>query len=103
MLKNMDIQPIQEAIRDRGLFFTDHAVRQMIKRAITDTEVQEAILKGEIIEEYPEDKYGSSCLIYGDTSQGRPLHVLCSAPPRVRVITTYQPHPDKWVNHRHRR
>ena len=103
MPEKIDIHPIQETIREHGLFFTDHAVRQMIKWAITDVEVQEAILEGEIIEEYPEDKYGPSCLIYGDTSQGRPLHVLCSVPPRVRVITTYQPQPNKWVNHRQRR
>jgi hypothetical protein len=31
--------------------------------------------QGEIIEEYPDDKYSPSCLIYGKTEGGRELHV----------------------------
>lgn len=46
----MDIQPIQEASRQGKLFFTEHAVRQMARRGIMDTEVQEAIVSGEIID-----------------------------------------------------
>ena len=99
----MDIEQIRQAARQGHLFFTDHAVRQMAKRGIMDTEVQEAILSGTIIEENPEDKYSPSCLIYGHTQLGRPLHVLCSLPPRVRVITTYQPEPQKWIDNRIRR
>ncbi len=66
-------------------------------------EAQEAILSGAIIEENPEDKYSPSCLIYGHTQLGRPLHVLCSLPPRVRVITAYQPDPEHWIDNRVRR
>ena len=87
----MDLQEIQEAVRQGRVFFTDHAVRQMAARAIMDSEAIETLLNGEIIEEYPDDKYGPSCLVYGDTQAERPLHVLCSVPPRVRIITVYQP------------
>jgi hypothetical protein len=99
----IDLQTIQEAVRQGNLFFTDRAVRQMAKRTITDAETQEAILNGEIIEAYPDDKYGPSCLIYGHTAQDRPLHVQCSVPPRVRVITVYQPDSNQWINNRQRR
>lgn len=99
----MDIRPIQEIARKRELFFTDHAVRQMAKRSIMDTEVAEAIVAGEIIEEYPEDKYSPSCLVFGITKKQRPLHVQCSLPPRVRVITTYEPDADQWIDNRERR
>jgi hypothetical protein len=99
----MDILPIRSAIQQGQLFFTEHAVRQMAKRGIMDDEVREAILAGEIIEEYPEDKYSPSCLIYGNTPQARPLHVQCSLPPRVRVITVYQPDPNEWIEDRQRR
>src|SRR3990172_9414420 len=94
----MDIYPIQDAARQNRLFFTDHAVRQMAKRKISDGEVREVILNGVIIEEYPEDKYSSSCLIYGRTLQQRPLHIQCSAPPRVRIVTVYVPDPDEWID-----
>ncbi len=92
----MDIEPIRKIAQASELFFTDHAVRQMAKRSIMDTEVVEAILAGQIIEEYPDDKYGPSCLILGRTQAKRPLHVQCSVPPQVRVITTYQPDPNEW-------
>jgi len=35
----------------------------MLKRNISDLEVVEAILNGEVIEDYPLDKYGPSCLV----------------------------------------
>jgi hypothetical protein len=99
----MEILSLRFAVQQENLFFTEHAIRQMAKRDIMDGEVREAILSGDIIEEYPEDKYGPSCLIYGCTQHARPLHVQCSLPPRVRVITVYQPDPDEWVDNRQRR
>ena len=99
----MEILSIQSAVQQGRLFFTEHAIRQMAKHDIMDGEVREAILSGEIIEEYPEDKYGPSCLVYGHTQHTRPLHVQCSLPPRVRVITVYQPDPEEWIGNRQRR
>ena len=99
----MDILDIQKAVRDGNIFFTDHAVRQMAKRNIDDVEVGEAILSGEIIEEYPEDKYSPSCLVYGQTLNERHLHVVCSLPPRVRVVTVYEPDPEEWEEYRRRK
>ena len=54
-------------------------------------------MQGAIIEEYPEDKYGPSCLIYGITRRGKILHVQCSVDP-VWVITAYDPtlNPEEW-------
>ena len=99
----MDLEAIQEAVTKGQVFFTDHAVRQMAARDIMDDEAVEALLSGETIEEYPEDKYGPSCLVYGHTGADRPLHVLCSAPPRVRIITVYEPDPEEWHDNRIRR
>ena len=61
--------------------------------------------KTEIIEYYPDDKYGPSCLILGHTRLGRPLHVQCSHPSKalIKVITLYEPDPSKWVGFRERR
>ncbi len=99
----MDLDAIKEIARQRLLIFTEHAVRQMIKRQITDDEVRDVILSGEIIEDYPDDKYSPSCLVFGKTPTGRPLHVQCSTPPRVRIATVYQPDPSEWVDNRLRR
>ena len=99
----MDILDIQNAVRDGIIFFTDHAVRQMAKRNIDDVEVCEAILSGEIIEEYPEDKYSPSCLVYGRTLKERHIHVVCSLPSRVRIVTVYEPDPEEWAEYRRRK
>ena len=99
----MDILAIQNSIREGNVFFTEHAVRQMAKRDINDDEVVEVILSGGIIEEYPADKYGPSCLIYGQTDNSRHLHVVCSLPPRVKIITIYEPDPDEWLDYRRRK
>ena len=68
---------------------------------IKDEEVFDAVLRGKIIENYSEDEPYPSCLIYGKTSENRPLHVLCAYANddnMVIIITAYQPHPDRWVD-----
>jgi len=86
--------------------FSKHAVDQSIIRDISVTEVEEAIAgNAKVIEDYPDDKYGPSCLILGFTRAGRPLHVQCSYPsrPLIKVITVYEPDPNLWVDFRIRR
>lgn len=98
----MTITGIQDRIRQGDYRFSDHAVKRMIERSISRQEVEEAILNGEIIEEYPEDKYSPSCLVFGCTGRGRPLHVQVSLPPKVVIITVYEPDPRQWVDYRRR-
>ena len=99
----MSIVGIQSKIQAEEYRVSDHAVKRMIQKSIERHEVVETILNGEIIEEYPEDKYSPSCLIYGKTSAGRDLHVQVSLPPKVVVVTTYPPDPDEWIDCRIRR
>lgn len=75
----------------------------MIKRFIERFEVEEAIINGEIIEEYPDDKYSQSCLVYGKTKSGKDLHVQVSLPPKVVVITVYEPDHSEWIGCKIRR
>ena len=89
-----------------GLYeYSQHAVDQSVVRMISTKEVQEAVEHGKIIENYPDDKYGPSCLIYGKTTNGRPIHVQCSYPsrPLVKIITVYEPDPALWTNFEIRR
>jgi len=76
---------------------------QSILRDVNVVEVEEAVMSNcEIIEDYPEDKYGPSCLILGFTKQERPLHILISYPtrPLLKIITIYEPDPIAWKDNR---
>ena len=77
-----------------------HATNQSIIRHITMQEVREAIEACEMLEDYPEDKYGPSCLMLGFTKSKRPLHIQCSFPsrPLVKIITLYEPDPLQWID-----
>lgn len=94
---------IKDRFRKREHRNTRHAVEQMIKRNITEPELEQAVLCGIVIEDYPHDKYGPSCLILGYTLHGRPLHILCSLPPVVKVITVYEPASNNWDEFKRRR
>ena len=85
--------------------FSKHAVDQTILREISVQEIRDSIGDGEIIEDYPDDKYGPSCLIFGMTKRKRPIHIQCSYPTRtlIKVITVYEPDPEKWIDHKIRR
>lgn len=99
------ISAIQEKIRSRRYELFRHALDQSIKRGISIAELEEAMLgSAEIIEDYPDDKYGPSCLVLGYTVAGRALHVVCSHPsdPLLKIVTIYEPDPARWSADRNR-
>jgi hypothetical protein len=99
------IQDIQNKVRNSMFEFSEHALTQSIIRSITVQEVREAIETAEMVEDYPDDKYGPSLLVLGFTGQQRPLHIQCSYPsrPLIKIITLYEPDPNRWIDYRIRR
>ena len=70
------IQEIRIKIERRRYEYSKHAVDQSILRDISVAELEDAMAEdSEIIEDYPDDKYGPSCLILCHTKAGRPLHI----------------------------
>lgn len=92
------IKTIQEKIKQNEFELSKHAVDQSVIRSIRIREIKEAIAIGQVIEDYPDDKYGASCLVAGFTANSRPLHIQCSYPSRflIKIITIYQPNCDRW-------
>ena len=100
------LEEIKEKVAARQYEFSKHAVDQSIIRRISVEEIAEAIVSSkEIIEDYPDDKYGPSCLILGFTQNGKPLHIQCSYPsrPLVKLVTIYEPDKDLWIDFRVRK
>ncbi len=64
----------------RKILLLPHAVQQMARseRLISTAEVRHVVDTGEVIEDYPEDPRGHSCLLLGYGTAARPLHVVCA-------------------------
>jgi len=100
------LDDIREKIERRQYELSKHAVDQSILRGISVAEIEEAISgQSEVIENYPEDKYGATCLILGHTKAGRLLHIQCSYPsrPLIKIVTLYEPDPQHWIDMRIRK
>ena len=95
------INQLRSKIAAKQLEFSKHALDQSILRGITVQELREAIADGEVIEDYLQDKFGPSCLVFGMTKSRRPIHIHCSYPSRkvVKIITLYQPDPEQWIDY----
>jgi hypothetical protein len=99
------LQQIRQAAAIKTLFLP-HAVQQMVRpeRLISTVEVRHVVDTGEVIEDYPEDPRGHSCLLLGYGVGARPLHVVCA--PKVAylaIITAYLPSSDQWEDDMHTR
>ena len=99
------IYELRSKIAANQFEFTKHALDQSILRGIKVQELREAIADGEVIEDYPNDKFGPSCLVFGMTKSRRPIHIQSSYPSRevVKIITLYQPDPEQWIDYTLRR
>jgi len=92
------VEDVREAAQKR-LLFLPHAIRQMSRpqRMITPTEVEAVAVKGELIEDYPQDPRGHSCLLLGFGYRNRAVHVVCSPKDEyLAIITAYLPDPAQW-------
>lgn len=101
----VNIDDIRAKFRRDEFELSQHALDQSIVRRIALSEIREAVEVCEVIEDYPNDKYGPSCLLLGFTADQRPLHTQVSYPsrPLIKMITVYEPDPTIWIQSRIRR
>ena len=93
----MDIDDIKEKVRNGRYKISFTHTERLRQRRIGIRELEEAIVTGEIIERYPADPRGPSCLILGHTQRNRPLHMVCGIMEEdLLVITAYEPGSDEW-------
>jgi hypothetical protein len=88
------------AVARKRILYLPHAIEQMNApdEMITTDEVRAVIFGGTIIENYPEDARGHSCLMLGHPpTTERAIHVVCSPKEEyLAIITAYIPDPAKW-------
>ena len=89
----MDKPGIQYAVEAGNIGCRRHSLERMLERGISRSQVQQTIVEGDIIEEYPEDMPFPSALFLGWFGQ-QPLHVVAAYDKehrRLHIITAYVP------------
>jgi hypothetical protein len=85
------------AVATHELKISLHATEEALAEEITRTEIEATLLNAQILEDYPDWWLGPSCLVYGQTTAGRDIHIVVSySTLPVTIITVYEPRPPKW-------
>ncbi|PTL36645.1 hypothetical protein CLG94_02900 [Candidatus Methylomirabilis limnetica] len=103
----MDVGTIHRLVAEGRYEFSKHAEREREADMISTTELEEALKRCDIIENYPDDPRWPSCLVLGFSGQ-RPIHAVCSVkrdPEELFLITVYDPskRPEHWMDRYKRR
>jgi hypothetical protein len=102
----VEISDVVRAIQSGRVRITDHADEEADNDELGFEEVYYSVMHGEIIESYPTDRPFPSCLIFGRTFGGDPIHSVWAYNEYsgwVALITVYRPDPERWVDWRERR
>ncbi len=94
------IDSVRNAARKKILFLP-HAVRQMARpeRLISPGDVRAVIDDGKLVEDYPDNSRGHSCLLLGLGKGNRAIHVVCAPKDdNLAIITAYIPDSKEWKN-----
>lgn len=104
----MQIDEIRKLIRAGRYEVSLHAQQERLEDDLDISEIETAILSGEIIEDYPDDPRGPCCLVSGQAGSKAVHVVLGWARTRekeertLRMITVYIPKAPKWSDPRTR-
>ena len=101
----MDVKWVKTLVRQRRYKTSHHAEVEREAETITIDAIKAAILNGELLEDYPDDPRGHSCLVLGTAEDGRPLHVVLTILTQIAevlIITIYVPTLPKWLDPRTR-
>ena len=96
----MNITPdfILAEIEQQSYEISLHADDERIADGLTISQLEFALSDGKIIEHYPDDPRGESCLVLGFTPERKPVHIVCGKNPSGHLIfiTVYIPTMPKW-------
>jgi len=98
----VDISWIRKKVKNGEYDLSAHAHQERQEEQIRIAEIEKVLLKGSIIEEYPNDPRGESCLV-GTKIGTKSLHVVCGKRnSRLLIVTLYRPKPPIWINYKTR-
>lgn len=82
------------------VYWSRHAIAEMIQDCLTRPEVEKALADCEVIEDYPPNHRPlPDCLVLGQLQSMQPIHVVIAideARDRIFVVTVYRPSQERW-------
>lgn len=96
-MEKLNIEDIKRMVKNGKIRWTNHVIVRLFQRNITQEDIENALLNGEIIEEYEGDYPYPSCLVYGINLNNEVLHIVCGVnKTELWIITAYCPDNIKW-------
>ena len=90
------IEALRYLCRADKVKWTIHALKRIRERKVLSDAIINAVLSGEIIEQYQDDKPFPSCLVF-NSDNSAPIHAVVSSDNEsVYIITAYIPSLDDW-------
>ena len=82
------------------VYWSRHAIAEMIQDRLTRLEIAKALEDCEVIEDYPpKHRALPDCLVLGQLRSTQPIHAVVAideARDRIFVATVYRPSPERW-------
>ena len=96
-MEKINIANLKQKVKTGQIRWTNHVMIRLLQRNISQNDIENAILNGEIIEEYENDYPYPSCLVYGVNVKNEILHIVCGINDiELWIITAYYPDNIQW-------
>jgi hypothetical protein len=92
-------ETVKVAVREGRVAVSRHALHELEDDGLEIDRILEVAVYGEVVEDYPTDPRGPSCLVCSALDRGFWVHTVWGwdAGARIAVlITAYRPNPEKW-------
>jgi hypothetical protein len=95
---------VQQQIAMGNYELSGHAETERQADKLHLSDLENALSNPEILEDYPSDPRGESCLILGYAIDGQSIHFVVGRGKKgmLRIITVYLPTLPRWLNERTR-
>ena len=96
-MDKLKVYNIKQMVKNEKIRWTNHVIVRLFQRNISQEDIENALLNGEIIEEYENDYPYPSCLVYGINLKNEVLHIVCGLnETELWIITAYYPDNIQW-------
>ncbi len=94
----LKLQWIRHQVQSGNYYYSNHGDIERQRDNLTLGEIEQAIDKSSLLEEYEDTGRGESCLLVGFTTGGKPVHIVCGRYGEgLIIITVYIPAPPKFI------